>query len=248
MIKKIQILLLFFTLITNNSMANHIVNRSFKAVIFDMDGTIIDTEKRWKEASLYILDTYALHLDEAQKNEIVHNATKMVLNEKRKHLHSNCSSKISMEKLIQEKANYVYRSYETRPINLIPFFHEFHGLVISHGLKTAIATNSYKKDVDAILKTTPLYNYFSEHIYTIDLVNNAYKPNPDIYLHAAKMLGVDPADCIVIEDTANGIKAAKAAGMYCIGINTGKNRALLAQADEIVDCFSEINLEQLLNL
>jgi len=95
---------------------------------------------------------------------------------------------------------------------------------------------------------TPLRDYFNEHIYTINTVNLQYKPNPDIYLHAAKMLGVEPRHCIAIEDSSSGIKAAKAAGMYCIGINTGKNRDILKQADEIVECFSEIDLDKLLNL
>ena len=90
--------------------------------------------------------------------------------------------------------------------------------------------------------------YFAEHIYHVDHVKKAYKPNPDVYLHSAKMLNLDPSECIAIEDSSSGVKAAKAAGMYCIGINTGKNRDLLKQADAIVDCYTEIDLEKLLNL
>ncbi len=78
------------------------------------------------------------------------------------------------------------------------------------------------------------------------MVNRVCKPSPDIFLHAAKKINVEPEHCIVIEDSVHGIKAAKAAGMYCIAINTGKDRHLLGQADEIVDCYTEINLEKLL--
>ena len=80
----------------------------------------------------------------------------------------------------------------------------------------------------------------------MDHVNRAYKPKPDVYLHAAKMLETDPCDCIAIEDSPSGIKAAKAAGMFCIGINTGKNRDNLKEADLIVECYSEIDIENLI--
>ena len=79
------------------------------------------------------------------------------------------------------------------------------------------------------------------------MVNKVCKPNPDIFLHAAKSIGVDPKDCIVIEDSVHGIQAAKAAGMYCIAINTGNDRHLLGQADEIVDCYKQIDLDKLLH-
>ena len=145
-----------------------------------------------------------------------------------------------------KKTDYVHQVYKNEGVDFIPYFHEFHTQLSKHGLKSAIATNASHDAVEMILIKTPLHKYFNEHIYTIDKVNSNYKPSPDIYFHAAQKLGVAPADCIVIEDSGPGIKAAKAAGMYCIGINTSKNRNHLYQADEIVDCYSEIDLEKLI--
>ena len=72
------------------------------------------------------------------------------------------------------------------------------------------------------------------------------KPAPDIFLYAAKRLGVQPEDCIVIEDSENGIEAATSAGMKCIGfrnLNSGKQD--LSSADMVMDSFSEVNYKKL---
>ncbi len=243
------LLILFSTLITIEIMTNQNNKRSFKAIIFDMDGTVIDTETIWEKGNRHILTTYASHLTTDQIDEIIYFRKGIrTPDELAKMLQSHCSPLMSIAQIRELKTSYVFHLYETEGVSFIAYFHEFHNMLSTIGLKSAIATNATQKSIEALITKTPLRNYFNEHIYTIDTVNSNYKPSPDIYLHAAKMLGVDPTECIAIEDTEKGIKAAKAAGMYCIGINTGKNRALLAQADEIVDCFSEIDVEKLLNL
>jgi beta-phosphoglucomutase len=74
-----------------------------------------------------------------------------------------------------------------------------------------------------------------------DMVTNK-KPDPEIYLTAAKAIGVDPANCVVVEDAITGIAAAKAAGMTCIGITNSFPADRLAQADHIVDSLEQIDL------
>ncbi|MBP9765178.1 HAD family phosphatase, partial [Candidatus Babeliales bacterium] len=91
-----------------------------------------------------------------------------------------------------------------------------------------------------------LDRFFKHHIYTIDRVNKQAKPKPDVYLFAAEQLGVQPDECIAIEDSAHGIAAAKAAKMFCIGINTGNDKHSLTQADLIIDSYNEIDLKKLL--
>ncbi|HJM69205.1 MAG TPA: HAD family phosphatase [Candidatus Babeliales bacterium] len=78
------------------------------------------------------------------------------------------------------------------------------------------------------------------------MVNEAWKPKPDVYFYAAKQIDIDPSRCIAIEDSASGIKAAKAAGMDCVGINTGGNPKFTQEADIQIDTFDEINLEKIL--
>jgi HAD superfamily hydrolase (TIGR01509 family) len=80
-----------------------------------------------------------------------------------------------------------------------------------------------------------------------DMVTNK-KPDPEIYLTAAKALGLEPRQCVVVEDALTGIAAAKAAGMTCIGITNSFSREQLAQADHIVDSLEAVDLELLRRL
>lgn len=220
---------------------------SYKAIIFDMDGTIIATETIWQTATQEILDRYVGHLSQEQKNEIKTYLKGLALYESCKYIAQHAHTEISPDEIRAHKAQIAHDLFRKNGLQYIPYFPEFHAKTVHHKLKTAIATNAITETVDRTLQYLPLRDFFKEHIYTIDVVNKVCKPNPAIFLHAAKQIGVDPKDCIVIEDSAHGIKAAKAAGMYCIAINTGNDRHLLDQADEIVDCYSQINLDKLLD-
>ena len=222
--------------------------RKYQAIIFDMDGTIIDTDHLWKAANLPILHEHAPHLSQEEKDAMIASFKHLTFYEIWKIIQDNCTTQMTIEEIAQQNRRHVQELYRVTGISMIPKFDEFHGKVATSGLKTAIATSSEQDTVNVILEMVPLKDYFSDHIYNVDHVNKAYKPSPDIYLHAAEKLNVQPCCCIAIEDSSSGIKAAKAAGMYCIGINTGKNRDILKQADEIVECFSEIDLDKLLNL
>ena len=218
----------------------------YKAIIFDMDGTIISTEVMWHTATQNVLDIYAAHLDQSKKDEIKIYLKGLALYESCKYIKKHSLLDVTAEEILQEKARQAHDLYHTLGLSFIPFFPEFHAKVKARNLKHAIATNATQESVDRTLTMLPLRDYFAEHIYNVDMVNRVCKPSPDIFLHAAKKIGVEPKDCIVIEDSAHGIKAAKAAGMYCIAINTGKDRHLLGEADEIVDCYTQINLDKLL--
>ena len=220
---------------------------NYKAIIFDMDGTIICTETMWQKATQRILEKYADHLPQEKKQEINTYLKGIAVYESCKYIAKHALGDISADEIRAEKSRIAHELYDTHGLTFIPFFPDFHAKTQLHNLKTAIATNATGQTVEKTLQYLPLRNFFNEHIYNIDMVNKVCKPNPDIFLHAAKSIGVDPKDCIVIEDSVHGIQAAKAAGMYCIAINTGNDRHLLGQADEIVDCYKQINLDKLLH-
>ncbi len=87
-------------------------------------------------------------------------------------------------------------------------------------LLKAVASSSEAHHLDYKLHKTGLWDYFAPHIYSADHVAHA-KPAPDLFLHAAKALGVAPPECLVIEDSVNGVKAALAAGMRVWGFAGG---------------------------
>jgi beta-phosphoglucomutase len=219
---------------------------NYKAIIFDMDGTIISTELMWQTATQKILEKYADHLPQEKKEEINTYLKGLAVYESCKYIAKHALGNVSVDEIRAEKSRIAHDLYETHGLSFIPFFPDFHGKTQKHSLKTAIATNATQQTVEKTLNYLPLRDFFNEHIYNIDMVGKVCKPNPDIFLHAAKNLGIDPKDCIVIEDSVHGIQAAKAAGMYCIAINTGNDRHLLGHADEIVDCYKQIDLDRLL--
>lgn len=219
---------------------------NYKAIIFDMDGTIVSTEIMWQVATQRILDKHISHLPQEKKDEIKAYLKGLALYESCQYLAQHSIVDINPQELLEEKLQLAHDMYDTHEVSYIPHFPEFHGKATNHGLKTAIATNAVTATVEKTLEQLPLEDFFAEHIYNIDMVNKVCKPNPAIFLHAAQQIGINPNDCIVIEDSVHGIKAAKAAGMYCIAINTGNDRHLLHEADEIVNCYKEIDLDKLL--
>ncbi len=223
-------------------------NRKIKAIIFDMDGTVLDTEPVWERGNRHILSIHATHLTAKQVDEIIdYRRGIRTPDELATMLQQHCSPFMTIEQIREIKTAYVLDLYEIEGVSFIPHFHDFHNQLSKMGLKSAIATNATADALTKLMIKTPLQNYFQQHVYPVDAVHGNYKPKPDIYLHAAKMLGVKPQHCVVVEDSPNGIKAAKAAGMYCIAINTGNDRHLLHEADEIVDCYREIDLDKLLH-
>ena len=84
-----------------------------------------------------------------------------------------------------------------------------------------------------------LLSYFDVIVTAEDVANG--KPFPDIFLRAASMLGVAPEDCIVFEDAANGIMAAKSALMKCVALNSNDTIDLLNDADLVIESFKDLN-------
>lgn len=87
-------------------------------------------------------------------------------------------------------------------------------------LTKAVASSSTIEGLDFKLKKTGLWDHFAPHVYSADHVTHS-KPAPDLFLHAAASLGVKPANCLVIEDSVNGVLAARAAGMLVWGFGGG---------------------------
>ncbi len=109
----------------------------------------------------------------------------------------------------------------------------------------AVASSSDPETIRVILEKSDLRKYF-QHTVSSSLVGKS-KPEPDVFLHAAKLLGVSPENCIVFEDSKNGIKAAKTAGMYCIAYYGGDSGYQdQSQADRRITDFNEIDVETLL--
>lgn len=216
----------------------------FKAIIFDMDGTIIDTNPVWEQAVRKLVANKGITLTTELEQMIqarIHGLS----------VHNSCviikeviGLEDPVEQLVHEKKKIAVSMYH-QGISFIPGFVEFHRDITKKNMKSGIATNADDATFKIAQAALQLDKFFGEHLYNISSVNNVGKPDPAIYLHVAEKFGCKPHECIAIEDSPHGIMAAKRAGMVCIGINTGNIRSQMHEADIIVEGYEEINMNTL---
>jgi len=219
----------------------------YQAIIFDMDGTITDTEQIWHQAFKQLLARRNITLERTREQEILNQITGLGLPEKCLIIKKIAGLGDPHETLAQEKLNTAKALYGDH-IKLMDGFPEFYQQARQRQLKMGVATNADDETLAITKDKLDLSNFFGKHIYGISQVNNVGKPNPAIYLHAARRLQVDPSACIAIEDSAHGINAARSAGMFCIGLDPTNESSQTRLADLKVRSYRDIDLDSLLAL
>jgi beta-phosphoglucomutase family hydrolase len=112
-----------------------------------------------------------------------------------------------------------------------------------NGIKMAIASSTVIENIHLIISSLGIEKYFEVIITGHDVTEG--KPNPQVFLFAARRLGAEPKNCIVVEDAVAGVKAAKRAGMYCVAITSTHPREKLKEADLIVDTLEAVTVKDL---
>lgn len=217
----------------------------FKAIIFDMDGTIVDSSEIWRTATQNLIKLKIACEDPELFKHIDSKVHGLAMHKTCAVIKDIMNLEDSVEALIAQKIEIVTELFNGG-VEFIPGFVDFHKDVLDSDLKTGIATNADDNTLFITKKILQLEEYFGEHIYNITCVDNVCKPHPAIYLHAAKQLDVDPKECIAIEDSAHGVASAKAAGMFCIGINTSGDINQVKDSHLIIDKYSDIDLQKIL--
>lgn len=210
------------------------VKNKIKAFIFDLDGVIVDTAhfhfKAWKKTAEELGFNLTEELNEKLKGVSRIDSLQKILD------WANVSiSKEQFDKMAYEK-NEEYLSYVRQMTNedVLPGVYEFLKNIKNWGYP--IALGSASKNAKHILERVGLIDLF-ETIVDGNSVTKA-KPNPEVFLNAAKLLNVNPEDCVVFEDSVAGIQAANIANMVSIGIG---DSSILFEADFCFKDFKEIN-------
>lgn len=208
------------------------------AVIFDLDGVIINSEQLADKANVEFLESFGVTYD---RNKIKPLLTGKTLLENTQVLMEYYQLKGDPIMLTKERIKSRQKLYENK-LQFIPGFENFFQEIRMKSLKTAIATASPLELLEIANLQFSLSQLFDGQIYCVDVIGCPSKPAPDIFLYAAGALAVDPQCCLVIEDSPAGIESAIAAKMKVIGITTTYGNEKLAAATKIVDSFSEIDL------
>ncbi len=207
-----------------------------EAIIFDADGVIFNNEDVWDKGQVEFLARRGL----VYNRELTkHHLTGRSLVDGVKIMQEQYGFSGDPKVLAEERMQIMKSLYPT--VELMPGFLDFYNS-IKFQYKTAVATSSNFELFSTLDKKFGITNLFNSHVYFLKDVNFVSKPAPDIFLHAAKMLKSSPKESLVIEDAPLGIAAAKKAGMKCVGLMSSYNQVALAEADQIVRTFTDINL------
>lgn len=183
-----------------------------KAVVFDMDGVLLDTEKiyrmHWKKAGREFGKT------EAQMDHVC----RLIAGGTTDHTRQVFAEEFGEDFPYMECRKLTYEMMEKyiseHGIDLKPGVIKTLEHLKENRLKIAVATSTREELARERLRMTGIYDYFDELVYSNMVARG--KPNPDIYLKACEMLGVAPGDAIGVEDSINGVKACHAAGLYTV--------------------------------
>ncbi|MEI9944207.1 MAG: HAD family phosphatase [Chitinophagaceae bacterium] len=208
-----------------------------KLVIFDIDGVLLDSEKVYLDINQAWFKEIGIKLSVEKHQTFIGSSAKRFWQylKEENNLDGEIDTYIELEKELKNKA--------LREQDLLPTEHviDFLDFLEKNGNIIGIASSGLKKNIDLILTKLNIGHYFDLVVSGEQVIKG--KPEPDIFLKVADHFNYQPADCIVIEDSTNGVTAAKAAGMFCVGFyNPNSGNQDLSKADLIIDSFKDQRL------
>lgn len=202
----------------------------FKAVIFDLDGTLLDSMWLWREIDIEYLGGLGTDIpDDLQKAIEGKSFMETALYFKERFKISDTVEQI------MEYWNKMAMSKYCNKVMLKPGARELIIKLHNKNIKLGIATSNSRELTRAALSSREIYEYFTAIVTGSDVKQG--KPNPEIYIKTAELLGVSPGECLVFEDVPQGILAAKNAGMTVCAVEDEYSRGLADEKKMLADYF-----------
>ncbi len=215
-----------------------------KAVLFDMDGVIVDTEPLHYKAYYQMFSEVGIDVSDVLYTSFTGQSTFQIC----KKLCDHFRLSNDPEELVKiKRTNFTKLFFEANDLELISgvesLIKEYHG----NGLTLVLASSASMFTINNVMTRFNLDRFFVAKLSGADL--KASKPHPEIFTKAAAAAGALPSECVVIEDSTNGIKAAKAAGIFCVAYKSkhSKNQDY-SLADRVISDYKEICFERIMSV
>ncbi len=208
-----------------------------QTVIFDMDGVIVDTEPVHRYAYFKQFEELNIEVTEAMYTSFTGFSTRNTFQT----LKEQFQLEHEVEDLIQRKRSIFNDAFDTKEdLELLEGVRTLIEDLHQNGIQLILASSASKVTIDRVFSRFGLHDFFTHKVSGEDFPKS--KPHPAIFEHAASLSIAPKENCIVIEDSTNGVKAAKAAGIYCVGYESAHSKDQnLNEADKVITHFKELN-------
>jgi HAD superfamily hydrolase (TIGR01509 family) len=206
----------------------------YRAVIFDMDGLLLDTEALWHASESELFARRGVEFTHEDQLSLIGTGMAVSARYYAERLGRPVGEGMALaEEMVGLMHERVRHQVDARPgaVELVERLREL------EGVRLGLASNSPRFLVDDALATAGLTDAFEASVTADDVEHS--KPAPDIYLRACELLGVDPTDALALEDSVSGVAAAKAAGLTCIAVPLFAETDVSA-ADRVIDSLEEL--------
>lgn len=207
-----------------------------RAVLFDMDGVIVNSEPLHRKAYYQMFSEFNLAVPDTLYDSFTGQATLSIC----ERLCQEFELTVPATHLVARKRAH-FKNYFENDIDfkLIDGVYDLIADYYESGLRLVLASSASMANINQIFKRFDLDRFFIAKISGADLI--ASKPHPEIFIKAAAVSGCDPSECMVIEDSMNGIRAAHEAGIYCVAFkNTHTKNQNYQYANKVIAGFDEI--------
>ena len=213
------------------------MNKQLKTVIFDMDGVIVDTEPVHYYAFMKHFEELGISITDSEYSTYTGFSTKNVYEKIKTHF--ELSHEIS--DLVHRKRSIFNDAFDSKKdLFLLEGVEQVIKDLHQQNIQLILASSSAKVTINRIFNRFKLFPYFSHIVSGEDFPKS--KPNPEIFIYAQQISNHSKDECLVIEDSTNGIKAAKSAELFCIAYDSFHSKMQdLSQADVVINHFSELN-------
>ncbi|MDP3794691.1 MAG: HAD family phosphatase [bacterium] len=208
----------------------------WKTVIFDHDGVIANSEDIYDRADN---ELFRRRGQQYHRDDIVSIVMGKNFVEATGVLKARYGFPDALEDLVRERRLLLQEHYHSS-LDFIPGFPEFHRWLSLQRIQSCVATASDETLFEIAKQRLRLTEFFGENLFTVAQVGNRSKPDPALFLYGARAMHSAPDECMVIEDSPNGVRAAKNAGMFCAALTTTHRKEQLSEADIVADRFEQI--------